>query len=164
MKRYSSASVANAFLNKAFREKKTISPMKLQKLLYIAHGYSLVEREQPLLDEVFEAWKFGPVLHSLYHKCKYFNRNGVDRYLHELDPDTMEYQPAPIPEDADIRDITDFVWENYGDQPAMRLSAWTHEKNGPWDKTTNGGRNILLHMEVSNSEIEEYFKNHMYED
>ncbi|MYB34840.1 MAG: DUF4065 domain-containing protein [Gammaproteobacteria bacterium] len=163
MKRYSSASIANAFLNRAFAEKKTISPMKIQKLLYIAHGYSLVERDEPLLDEVSEAWKFGPVLNSLYHQCKYFRRHGVNRYLLEIDQDSMERRPSPIPEDEYVGDIVDFVWETYGNELPMNLSAWTHEKGGPWDTVTDGGSNILLHMEVPNALIRDYFKERMYD-
>ena len=164
MTHYSAASVANAFLSKAFREKRTISPMKLQKLLYIAHGYSLVEHDEPLLDEVFEAWKFGPVLNSVYHQCKHFRYNGVDKYLSVFDRQDLTFRSAPIPEEDDVRDIVDFVWKTYGTDSPMKLSAWTHEKDGPWDQVTKGGENILLHMEVPNAKIKEYFSAHMNDE
>ena len=147
--RYSAASVANAFLSKAFSQKKTISPMKIQKLIYIAHGYSLVERDEPLLDEVFEAWKFGPVLNSLYHQCKYFHKSGINRYLSEVKWDSDENTPAPIPDDPEVREIIDFVWDTYGNERAIELSVWTHERGGPWDTVTNGGTNILRHQRRS---------------
>ena len=160
--RYSAASVANLFLSKAFRDKKTISPMKMQKLIYIAHGYSLVENGEPLLDEVFEAWQFGPVLSSLYHECKYFGKTGINKYLSDFDPRSGKWTPAPMPEDPGIIEIIDFVWRTYGNDNPISLSVWTHEKGGPWDKVTDGGRNILRNQEVPNGMIKEYFTKHMY--
>ena len=160
--RYSAASVANAFLSKAFKEKKRISPMKMQKLAYIAHGYSLVESNDPLLDEAFQAWKFGPVLNSLYHVCKYFGKDGINRYLSDSDWGVREETPAPIPEDSQALDIIDYVWKTYSNESAFSLSCWTHEKGGPWDEATNGGQNVLRYQSISNDSIKEYFQKKMY--
>ncbi len=138
--------------------------MKIQKLLYIAQGYFLVEQGKPLLDEVFEAWKFGPVLDSLYHECKHFGHKGVDKFLSGIGGHNGRIRQAPIPEDDDIKDIVDFVWKNYGNEEPTSLSAWTHEKGGPWDEVTDGGNNILRHKDVPNEKIKEYFEKHMYDD
>lgn len=159
---YTAASIANAFLTRSFRDKNPISPMKIQKLVYLAHGYALVERDDPILDEVFEAWKFGPVLDSLYHECKRYGRDTIPEYICDIDPITGRKSPAPIPTENDINDIIDFVWENYGTDSAISLSDWTHIKGGPWDRVTNGGRDILRHLDVPNEYIKEYFKEHMY--
>ena len=160
---FSAASMANAFLNKAYGEKKTISPMKIQKLLYLAHGYYLVETDEPLVNEVFEAWKFGPVLHSVYHKCKNFGEKGITKHLNDFDRETGKFIPAPIPDDENVREVVNYVWERFKDTPPMALSRWTHQKDGPWATTTNGGRQILLHQEVPNKLIKDYFESHFYE-
>src|SRR5947209_648870 len=47
-----------------------ITPMQLIKLVYIAHGYMLGEHRQPLLKESVQAWRFGPVVASVYHAVK----------------------------------------------------------------------------------------------
>ena len=161
---YSSASIANMFLNKGFVAKKPVSPMQIQKLIYLAHGYHLHKYNgAPLINEVFQAWKFGPVLESIYHDCKYFGRRGITHFLSEtlLDLDEDEYvidpRPAPIPDNDEVKAIVDFVWDTYAKYDPMKLSRWTHEKGGPWDKVTNGGKRILLHKEVPNEEIENYF-------
>ncbi len=46
---YPAASVANGFLQRSFSDGNLITPMKIQKLVYIAHGCTLVECEAPLL-------------------------------------------------------------------------------------------------------------------
>ena len=46
-----------------------IDEMKLHKLLYFAQRESLIQLDQPLFAESFQAWKYGPVLvqiRSLY--------------------------------------------------------------------------------------------------
>ena len=136
--------------------------MKIQKLLYLAHGFWLVDADAPLVNEMFEAWKFGPVLPSLYHECKGFGRGAITNYLQDVDPDTFKVTPAPIPAEQAINELVDFVWENYGDIPAMRLSDWTHVQGGPWDKVTKGGTEIIRHRDVPNEMIGEYFRQHMY--
>ena len=164
MSMYSAAAVANAFLQHGFSDESVISPMKIQKLLYFSHGYSLVELEEPLIDEVFEAWKFGPVLPSLYHECKNFGRGAIDRYLKDIDPDTGETRRAPIPRNENAKEIIDYVWSEYGGEKAMKLSNWTHVKGGPWDEVTKSGREIIRHKDVPNDLIKTYFQENMYED
>lgn len=43
-----------------------ISTMKLQKLLYLAQGWSLAITGRPLFDGGFEAWSSGPVNREIY--------------------------------------------------------------------------------------------------
>lgn len=161
---YSAASITNAFLSRAFRDQKIISPMKAQKLVYFAHGYVLCETREPLLDELFEAWKFGPVLPSLYHECKKYGKSYIVDYLRDYDRQTSKWRPAPIPSDCEVNDVLDFVWITYGDMEAITLSDWTHVKGGPWDKITQGGSLILRNQAIPNIEIETYFRENMYDD
>jgi uncharacterized phage-associated protein len=156
---YSAASIANAFLTRAFADRHTIvSPMKIQKLAYLAHGYFLAETGQPLLDELFEAWKFGPVLPSLYHECKKFGQGSINDYIHDYDFATGRSLPAPMPDDKIANEIVEFVWSIYGKMNALDLSDWTHARGGPWDKTTHGGTNIPRNQIIPNALITAYFR------
>jgi uncharacterized phage-associated protein len=161
---YSAASIANAFLTRAFRDKIGISPMKMQKLAYIAQGYSLVETGEPLFDELFEAWQFGPVLPSLYHECKVYRNGSVTDYLRDVDLHTSQYSAAPLPTgDEAVDQIIDFVWHQYGKQNAVALSDWTHAKGGPWYTVTKGGTEILRNKDIPNDLINDYFRENLYE-
>lgn len=60
--------------------------MHLQKLTYFAHGWYIAfndqEQIQPLINEPFQAWEYGPVCSSIYHEFKGFGCNAiVENYL-----------------------------------------------------------------------------------
>lgn len=150
---YLSASIANAFLNLSFRDAQAISPMKIQKLLYLAHGYSLAVFDEPLLNEQFQAWKFGPVVKSVYHVCKHFGGGEIDLFLSH----------GPLPEDSRANAIIDYVWTTYGEKAATALSKWTHEKGGPWHEARSHSGHIELNKKISDESIKAYFKRRMNE-
>ena len=58
--------VANTFLARAKKEKIDISPMKLQKLIYILYKNYLKETKKKLFSDKFEVWKYGPVISEVY--------------------------------------------------------------------------------------------------
>lgn len=161
---YSAVSIANAFLQLARDQDSNIDPMKIQKLCYLVHGYYLVEHNgEPLLDENFEAWTFGPVLPSLYHAAKEFGRGPIDKYLRDYDFRARCYVRAKPPADHEIVEIIEFVWETYGSMRAMELSDWTHEKGGPWDRVINSEEDVVRNPDIPNEMIREYFIRTMYD-
>lgn len=56
--------VANTFLDRAKKEKIDISPMKLQKLIYILYKVYLQKNGFKLFEERFEVWQYGPARQS----------------------------------------------------------------------------------------------------
>src|SRR5208282_4587731 len=70
---YPSMAVANWFIENLSR----VDPLKLQKLVYFAHGWHLALRDQPLIDELVEAWDYGPVVPSLYHQFKRYGNQSI---------------------------------------------------------------------------------------
>ena len=55
---YNALVVANYFIDKAKAEGVSLTPMKLQKLIYMAHGWHLALYDKPLIDEQFQAWDY----------------------------------------------------------------------------------------------------------
>ena len=51
--------VSNKLVELARSMGKTLTPIQILKLVYIAHGYSLGARGVPLIQNRIEAWKFG---------------------------------------------------------------------------------------------------------
>jgi uncharacterized phage-associated protein len=48
---FSAAAVANESLRLAHRDGKTITPLKMQKLVYFAYGWHLAMTKRPLISE-----------------------------------------------------------------------------------------------------------------
>ena len=110
-----------------------------------------------MVDQQFMAWKFGPVLPTLYHECKHFTRKGIDELITEMNTDLWTLVETPNPKDNRAMELISFVWGQYGKFRATDLSRWTHEKNGPWARITENGTNIGLNKEIPDEQIKEYF-------
>lgn len=125
---YELNTVANAFIRKARESgRNDVTPMKLLKLVYIAHGWSLGINNRPLFLEEVEAWKYGPVIPELYDAVKGYRNRPID---HEL-PESAFGNHI----EADDQALIDQVWATYGQHDGIRLSSITHQPDTPWDKT-----------------------------
>lgn len=77
--------VANFFLKIVDRDSgSTITPLKMQKVLYYAQGYYLAKNKQALFPEDFEAWAHGPVNPKVYDAYKKYGYNIIDYVPEEL--------------------------------------------------------------------------------
>jgi len=62
--------VTDLMLYWANRDGDLISNLKLQKLLYYAQAWHLVNFDVPLFGDSIEAWDFGPVIPNVYRQYK----------------------------------------------------------------------------------------------
>jgi uncharacterized phage-associated protein len=120
--------IANFFIDKSQRDEKPIDPLKLQKLIYIAHGWSLAFTGEPLIRESFEAWKYGPVVPLLY---QYF-KDLRSAYIKSKANAPNEQIPL------EACDLITQVWDKYKNLSATTLSSLTHEPGSAWSKTYDG--------------------------
>ena len=104
----------------------SISTMKLQKLCYIAQGWSLALRQTPLFEDDFQAWANGPVCWTLFdaHRGRYNVDAWVKGNAGALDRKELI--------------ILDAVLRNYEALTGRQLSALTHKPGTPWTVTRNG--------------------------
>ena len=153
----SPSEVANFFLVKAKNEKKPITIMKLLKLVYIGYGWCIAILREPIFDEPIQAWKFGPVIPSLYHEFKSYGPKPIDRlsaniHFNSLDDD-VEYIEVPIIENEEIIKVLNKVWNHYKDYTAIQLSNITHRPNSPWSFAYAQSKNTI-NPALNNDEIE----------
>ena len=154
---YQVGKIVNFFLRLGRENEVDISPLKLQKLLYFSHGWYLALHRSggPLLDEDIEAWKYGPVVVSVYQEFKHYRNSPIDRYV-----DNMQHFPSLSEEEAnEIGPLLEKVWEVYGSVSAFKLSEVTHLPGTPWRKLYDRyGDNFPSDLIIDNDEIREHFK------
>jgi uncharacterized phage-associated protein len=127
---YDAATVANRFIELAEEQNRRLTPMQLIKLTYIAHGFSLAINRYPLIKEPVEAWRYGPVIPSLYRRMKSYGANGVDKPIGPGFGLSRNEQIDP----ADLG-VIDAVYQQYGHLSGVQLSYLTHKKGTPWERT-----------------------------
>ena len=104
--------------------KDSMSPKKLQKLVYYAYAWVLTlmnenedDLDVKLFDSRIEAWIHGPLIPELYHKYK---------------GESIIPKKSNVPcFEEDIEDILEQVWEVYGIYTGNQLESITHNES-PW--------------------------------
>ena len=122
-----------------------LSNLAIQKLLYIAHMWRLGERDEPLIYEKFEAWDYGPVVPSLYHKTKAFGCGPVRNVF---------WSEVDISDSDEGKLLADVV-AGLGKERTSKLVAITHWEKGAWaEHYVPGVRGIIISNESIKAEYE----------
>ena len=141
--------VANELIRVAHENGKSISNMKLQKLLYLAQGIHLaLENGAPLFEDTIEAWKYGPVVPSVYHKFKIYFAGKI--------PANHPFSTENVILDSNQKQLVTSIVKSYGDLSAISLSNFTHLPESPWSSVYNDTTNSSA--EITTSSIANYFK------
>ncbi|MBQ3656519.1 MAG: DUF4065 domain-containing protein [Bacteroidales bacterium] len=114
--------------------KENIDEMKLQKLLYFAQRECIAVTGQPMFEETFEGWKYGPVCREL--------RNSIT-------PDGILDVTEDISEQNKY--IINNVIQEYGSLASWKLSEISH-KESSWRKSRQGlqeGENGCRKIQIS---------------
>ena len=132
--------VANELIRLAAGQGRSLTPMQLMKLVYIAHGWSLGLDNRPLVTDRIEAWRHGPVLPDLYQQVKRFGAQPIDGEI----PGGMfaAHGPPLAPRELDLVRQT---YEQYGRLNGIQLSELTHQADTPWSITWSArGKNAPI--------------------
>lgn len=113
--------IADCFLKIVDRDSgSTITPLKLQKILYYAQGWYLAINNKELFKEEFQAWAHGPANPAIYDKYKKYGYNSIDY---------PESKSCKI--DNNIIDFLYMIWNTYGIYDGKYLEKMTHSET-PW--------------------------------
>ena len=165
---YSAKAVANYFLALAKEEDKDLTPLQIQKLVYLAHGWYMAFYEEPLVDDEYvEAWDYGPVFPSLYHELKEFGADPINRLAKNIEyiegADKLGvWIPVIGKEDSITKNLLGQAWEVYKDSTGGQLIELTHTEGSPWAQTRSKHKNII-NADISNDIIREYYKGKLKE-
>ncbi|GAA0517507.1 DUF4065 domain-containing protein [Tatumella terrea] len=156
---YSSLAVANAFYDEAKKCGGSLSPMQMQKLVFIANGFKLAIEGSALVDDSFEVWRHGPVAPTLYRYLKSFGSNPITSPIKSWRIDGEDYEtftPSIKKDDGNSHNLIKKVFSVYGDVDAFALSEITHLPGSPWSKTKEAhGFNSVIPSDI----IKNYYKN-----
>lgn len=123
--------VANTILMLSFYEKKLITPMKLQKLMYFVYKEYLQTTNCQLFSESFEKWQYGPVLPSIYYEFRNFGSDFINKFARDA---KGNIEIINMENDTKIAEIIKNVWDKYKNYRAYQLSALTHRDESAWSK------------------------------
>ena len=116
--------IANAFLRLARANNgKSLTNMQVQKLVFLAQGYSLALLGRCIYENNTLAWQWGPVVPKLYKALQKYGSGFVTEDLPAEDE---------VVEGTDDYEITAGVWDAYGAYSGSQLSALTHKEGSPW--------------------------------
>src|SRR5688500_7025998 len=99
----------------------SVTPMQLLKLVYISHGWMLGLHGRPLLNEPVEAWRYGPVVPSVYRAYKRYGGGPI--------AEVPSQEPQGFSDDE--REVMRQVWQKYGQFSGIKLSTMTHQPTSP---------------------------------
>lgn len=147
--------VCNNILRRAFDEKISVTPMKLQKLLYFVSCEYIKATGTELLTEEFCVWQYGPVLPSVYDEFKSFHGNPITAYAKDANGNSFAYNEDTSPQ---LKNAISTVWAAFKHKTGMYLSQITHEDNSGWSSAFN-----LHHTKISKDEMkaDDSYRKHM---
>ena len=140
--------IANNLIERGKAENISITPMKLQKILYFVYRNYLQESNIPLFAERFATWKYGPVLTSVYSvfygadPIKDFYRINGKAYKADENNDLL------------LHTVLDSVWNLCKKYDGVSLSKMTHRKGSAWYVAYNNDSVFLHDQDIKKDKVE----------
>lgn len=122
--KYTADQIADYFLSKVNIEAgDSISPLKLQKLVYYAQAWNYTLFGIPLFNDKIEAWKHGPAIKKLYSRFeKYSRTSSINIGEEKIQPPILNESSKNLLEEINIL---------YGEHSGAYLEKLTHSEE-PW--------------------------------
>lgn len=145
----SALSIANYFIDLAQSQGKEIKPLRLMKLVYIAHGFMLAILDRSALNPRFdkvEAWRYGPVIPSVYHSFKIYGNNPISKKTTVFVAEGEDAVKISTPElhDQEARRICGLVFRRYESFSDWDLVSFLHKPQSPWGLVYKEGENNVI--------------------
>lgn len=140
---YTALNVARYIIERCNLKNRSISNLKLQKILYFVQAEFLVSRGEPCFVEQIEAWDFGPVVPEVYQVYKVFGSSSIPLIGRTINTHFIAEED---------QELIDEIVDECSKYSASALVEITHHQD-PWIKAYHPGRNNI----ISRESIEEYF-------
>ena len=120
--------VADRIIRWSQEDEIPVTPLQMQKLVYLCQGWALGFGKGPLFTDAVEAWQYGPVVRSVYHALKRYSRSPIRERISQAADDLSE----------DEEHVIRVVWRTFREYDGMKLSRMTHASGGPWEQACRG--------------------------
>lgn len=142
---YSVFRISNWFIKKGNEDGAEMTPMRLLKLVFFSYAWYLTLFKKKLFVSDIEAWKYGPVIPSLYYQYKVYgdrivpleaqvNKNILDKY----------------PIDNDTQEFLETIYDKYRNISTLDLSAISHNPGSPWSQAIDKNESYIDDEKILN--------------
>ncbi|MDU2503180.1 MAG: DUF4065 domain-containing protein [Peptoniphilus harei] len=151
-------------INYAYETNRSVTNLKLQKILYFLYGFYHSTTKNVLFDEDFEAWAYGPVVRESYINYSMYGAEIIpphNNYLDLLFDEKLKYDRDynsnyfDTTFDSNTKSLINKVLNLLLDIPVMKLVELSHSNIGPWYSCYEEGRKNIIDKRL----IFEYFDN-----
>jgi uncharacterized phage-associated protein len=150
--------IANCLLDLARDKHIKLTNLRLQKIVFFAHGAFLQRFRKPLILNRFEAWDHGPVVPELYHCLKQFGDREITGSASRFDLETRTFIRVECDFPPEVSKHLNDVLLFYGRMDPWELVKLSHVEGGPWDTTIkNSAHRSNFSMIIDTQVIEHYF-------
>lgn len=80
MRPYNALEIAEYTIERCNQKHKSISNLKLQKILYFIQAQFIIDFGTPCFDNIMQAWNYGPVVSDVYLKYKGYGNTNIPSY------------------------------------------------------------------------------------
>lgn len=153
---YRAKTIVLFFLEMGNRDNIEISPMKMQRLIYFAHGWCLAITNSPLIEESIEAWRYGSVISNIYYWLRPFGSQPINRKELDIEPHDL-VRLEHLQKDEQIVHLLSKVWDVYKDYDAITLSEMAYLPSSPWATTRQEVADEKFNVTIDDAQIKHYF-------
>lgn len=132
--------VVNTIVHQAKKESISLSPMKLQKILYFLYKEYYKEFNQALFPERFEAWMYGPVVSDVYYAYQKRRKKNITEYMQDAGGNLKRITLDSSP---DFQRVFIDVWDRCKCYSGIELSKLTHSQDSAWTKAVTSNKAFL---------------------
>jgi uncharacterized phage-associated protein len=155
-----SVAVANFFILKA-RAVGGITPMKLEKLIYFAHGWHLAKFNRPLINECVEARFCGIVIPTVFRHTFDFGFERLTKLIYE-GRGLKLFRQQPSVTDPMIKNFLDSIWDALWIYDEVYIAEAICREGTPWAQIEYMFKYDNDHQEpIPHETILEYFAEQM---
>jgi uncharacterized phage-associated protein len=94
-----------------------------------------------------QAWKYGPVIESLYRAFKKYEDASI--------PESGEIPDTTLEDNESLRRFLDRVWAVYSGYSGLQLSTLTHRRGTPWEQVYTP---LSFRKIIPDDKIEQHYK------